>query len=109
MTCHAHQPGVHPKTFVCGGKVRQRARSCVMCPEPHVRLCDWKLRDGVTCDTPLCEGHSYATPDDKDLCPRHAHQALVRGFQVTRRAEPPKQQRPKRERPAPQPRQGSLL
>lgn len=90
------------RAIVCGSKPRAGARSCQYCVNQHTRLCDWRLRPGVTCDAPLCNEHT-AKPEadpDKDLCPRHAAAWEAQGGTVLR-IEPTKEAPKINKRPAP--------
>lgn len=74
MACRTVQLDDHRHAIVClrDGRQHRVATSCELCPKQATRLCDWKLRPGVTCSMPLCDEHSHAPTLEKDLCPRHA-------------------------------------
>jgi hypothetical protein len=81
------------KTVVVPGKLSAivcgkfpKPQMCA-CGRPAPRLCDWKLgTDGqgknphkpITCDTPLCDAHTYQPQPDKDLCELHANRWKAR-------------------------------
>lgn len=39
---------------------RTKVKRCAYCDRPPERLCDYRLANGKTCDTPMCAGHSQA-------------------------------------------------
>ena len=58
-----------PVGFACSrGHQRQDCRICGM---PSTKLCDYPLKNGKTCDMPLCARHAHAVGPDMDYCPAH--------------------------------------
>lgn len=41
------------------------------CSSPGVKLCDWPVGDGKTCDRSICGRHAKNVGPDKDYCPGH--------------------------------------
>jgi hypothetical protein len=60
-----------PMGFVCTGRGRTK-----YCPEPGCGrradlLCDFPLRNGKTCDRPICLSHATHLAKDTDWCAPH--------------------------------------
>ena len=69
MVCTYVPLGNGQAAIVCGP--RRRVKKC-WCGAPGVKLCDFKVGQGKTCDIPRCERHSTHVAADKDLCEDHA-------------------------------------
>ena len=54
---------------------RERRVRCRFCSNWSIRLCDFELAAGKTCDAPLCHVHAKCVGLDRDLCPAHAKAA----------------------------------
>ena len=61
--------------MVCGPRIRQPLRRCVVCNVPEtmasIKLCDAPVGAG-TCDAVVCVEHALHVEPDTDFCPRHA-------------------------------------
>lgn len=44
---------------------------CHGCAAPSDNLCDYPVGEGLTCDRPLCEDHSYEVGRDMHYCEAH--------------------------------------
>jgi DNA adenine methylase len=42
------------------------------CDRPHAALCDFRLKNGRTCDAKLCASHRTKAGSDVDYCPPHS-------------------------------------
>ena len=68
MICtHVQVGNVH--AIVCGS--RPSAKRCRQCGKAADRECDFPVRDGKTCDLPICRRCSSRPSMDVDICPNH--------------------------------------
>jgi hypothetical protein len=75
MACHHVKVGLvdgQPvAAIVCTDRPRRRkCKHCDTLTTDH-RLCDWKIGDGKTCDSPLCASCTNIPQQGKDLCKAH--------------------------------------
>ena len=56
--------------IVCGS--RRKIKLCSYCAHEREFVCDFPIRNGRTCDKPLCSAHSYHQGPNQDYCPDHA-------------------------------------
>ncbi|MDD5207021.1 MAG: hypothetical protein PHS17_16470, partial [Desulfobacterales bacterium] len=69
MPCKPLKFGDGVYGFVCSrGDQRQK---CKICGMPATKLCDFVLKNGKTCDMPLCARHAHSVGPEKDYCPAH--------------------------------------
>ena len=58
--------------IVCSRGHRRRQCSTANCDNAATKLCDHKLKNGKTCDRPMCARCAKNVGPDRDLCPPHA-------------------------------------
>lgn len=56
---------------VCSRGKRRRSCSTANCDRPGTKLCDYALKNGKTCDRPMCARCAKKVGPDRDLCPPH--------------------------------------
>ncbi len=72
--------------IICRG--RRTVRRCAYCDRPSSKLCDAPLRDpGRTCDTPLCDLHTWSPEPEKDYCRVHRAKIEAPEREARRKAE----------------------
>jgi len=67
MRCIVHRFG-DGVAVICG---RGRVPVCRWCRNDGVRLCDFPLGGGKTCDAPICRRHALQVGPETDVCPNH--------------------------------------
>ena len=70
MTCRTYKVADGRSAIVCGsfGPVY----ACSNCGKVARRLCDWKLKGGGRCSSPVCDDCAMPVGKNKDLCCKHA-------------------------------------
>lgn len=70
---------------ICTRGAKNPLRGCRVCGYLSSKLCDFRLPNGKTCDSPLCDSCAIAIGDDLDQCPHHPVPAIQQPlFEVTR-------------------------
>jgi len=46
--------------------------TCLWCRDAMIKLCDFPIGRGDTCNAPMCETHAKSIGHNVDLCPTHA-------------------------------------
>lgn len=59
---------VRGNMIVCS---RTPKKHCAYCDRDSSKLCDYKLKSGKTCDSPMCAIHTWSPEPDKDYCRHH--------------------------------------
>lgn len=70
MTCYVVTLQNGAQAFLCG----DLGPHCKHCADVGVRLCDWPMKAGLTCDAPLCDHHAFEIAEEIHYCPVHHEQ-----------------------------------
>ena len=78
------------RAMVCGPRIRQPLRRCVVCNIPEtmasITLCDYPKSPTRTCDAVICVEHATHVEPDTDCCPQHAAVLPAEGARGNREA-----------------------
>jgi hypothetical protein len=76
MACRTVALGHGAYALVCTREKRTPPRRCIVCHIPEtmatIKLCDFRLPKGQTCDAVMCLDHALHVDPDEDYCPNHA-------------------------------------
>jgi hypothetical protein len=64
-----------------------RPKRCSYCEKQSVKLCDYKLDSGKTCDAPMCVLHTWSPDFDTDYCRIHRRKMQEPVLEEKRKAE----------------------
>lgn len=67
--------------------VCSRPSKCSYCEKPSMKLCDFKLESGKTCDAPMCGLHTWSPDFDTDYCRLHRRKMREPELEEKRKAE----------------------
>ena len=71
MTCRTVTDDNLGKIWLCGEALKDTS-VCRVCGDLATVLCDYPVGNDKTCDSALCEKHSYSIIGDIDYCNEHA-------------------------------------
>lgn len=71
MPCERYvSPDGQTVAIICS-RGRRAAKPCHYCGKPSTSLCDYPIRDGKTCDKPMCNYCKTNVGPDLDVCREH--------------------------------------
>ena len=70
MACRTVTDKKLGRIWICGSALKD-CSICRVCGDLATVLCDYPLGNDKTCDSALCENHSFSIKGDIDYCPEH--------------------------------------
>jgi|SRR5882672_11328 len=71
--------------IICRGR-RSAPKKCAYCHRDSSKLCDYPLKAGGTCSSPMCAAHAWSPKPGTDYCRHHREKIEAPEREVKRKA-----------------------